>query len=109
MSMEEHLRVIPSEADTLRNELEATRLKMEEIEVRHERDLYMAKVEVDKFAGEAEHAIKKYSDLKIKYNIQNNDFKKLEASVKHMELRKTPAEWRQEIQQAEDRQKSCEG
>ncbi|KAK8649243.1 hypothetical protein V6N13_129976 [Hibiscus sabdariffa] len=106
MSMEEHLRVIPSEADTLRNELEATRLKMEEIEVRHERDLYMAKVEVDKFAGEAEQAMKKYSDLKIKYNIQNNDFKKLEASVKHMELRKTPGEWRQEIQQAEDRQKS---
>ncbi|KAL4278757.1 hypothetical protein GQ457_03G028250 [Hibiscus cannabinus] len=106
MSMEEHLRVIPSEADTLRNELEATRLKMEEMGVRHKRDLYMAKLEVDKFTGEAEQAVKKYSDLKIKYNIQNNDFKKLEASVKHMELRKTPAEWRQEIQQAEDRQKS---
>ncbi|KAK8694473.1 hypothetical protein V6N13_072024 [Hibiscus sabdariffa] len=106
MSMEEHMRVIPSETDTLRNELEANRLKMEEIEVQHERDLYLARIEVDKFAREAEQAMKKYSKLKIEYNIHNAEFKKLEASVKHIELRKTPAEWRQEIQQAEDRQKS---
>ncbi|KAL4342556.1 hypothetical protein GQ457_08G023830 [Hibiscus cannabinus] len=59
MSMEEHIRVIPSEVDILRNELEATRVKMEKIEVQHERDLYLAKVEVDKFAGEVEQAMKK--------------------------------------------------
>ncbi|KAK8684178.1 hypothetical protein V6N13_040209 [Hibiscus sabdariffa] len=99
MSMEEHLRVIPLEADTLRNELEATRLKMEEIDVRHERDLYMEKLEVDKFAGEAEQAVKKYSDLKIKYNIQNNNFKKLEASVKHMELQSEKTKGKKTIEQ----------
>ncbi|KAK8696182.1 hypothetical protein V6N13_001319 [Hibiscus sabdariffa] len=74
--------------------------------VKHARELFLAKVEADKCAGEAEQAMKKYSKLKIKYDIQNSDFKRLEASVKHMELRKTPAEWRQEIQQAEDWQKN---
>ncbi|KAK9045148.1 hypothetical protein V6N11_059037 [Hibiscus sabdariffa] len=106
ISMEEHLRVVPSEADTLREELEAVQAKIEKLEVQHERDLFLAKVDVDKAEGVAKHARKEYSKLKIEYDIQNNDFKKLEALVKHMELRKTPAEWRREIQQVEDQQRN---
>ncbi|KAK8559958.1 hypothetical protein V6N12_012769 [Hibiscus sabdariffa] len=104
--MEDHLRVVPSEADMLRTELARVEDMIEKMGLQQSRDLFLAKQEVDKFAGEAEHATKKYSKLKIEYDIQNADFKKLEASVKHMELRKTPAEWRQEIRQAEERQKS---
>ncbi|KAL4351456.1 hypothetical protein GQ457_06G010010 [Hibiscus cannabinus] len=104
--MVDHLRVVPSEADMLRTELARAEEMIEKMGLQQTRDLFLAKVQVDKFAGEAEQAMKKYSKLKIEYDIQNTDFKKLEASVKHMELRKTPAEWRQEIQQAEDRQKS---
>ncbi|KAK8702206.1 hypothetical protein V6N13_020573 [Hibiscus sabdariffa] len=106
MSMEENLRVVPSEADTLREELEAVQAKIEKMEVRYERDLFLAKIDVDKAEGAALHAREEYSKLKTEYDIQNNDFKKLEASVKHMELRKTPTEWRREIQQAEDQQRN---
>ncbi|KAK8683845.1 hypothetical protein V6N13_039891 [Hibiscus sabdariffa] len=104
--MVDHLRVVPSEADMLRTELAKVEDMIEKMGLQQTRDLFLAKVQVEKFAGEVEHATKEYLKLKTEYDIQNNDFKKLEASVKHMELRKTPAEWRQEIQQAEDRQKN---
>ncbi|KAK8683069.1 hypothetical protein V6N13_039137 [Hibiscus sabdariffa] len=104
-SMEDHLRVFQSEADLLRVELADAKVEIEKMNAKYTRDLFLAKVQVDKFTGEAEQATKKYSKMKIEYDIQNSDFKKLEAAVKHMELRKTPAQWRQEIQQAEDRQK----
>ncbi|KAK8612718.1 hypothetical protein V6N13_092829 [Hibiscus sabdariffa] len=105
VSMEDHLRVFPSEADLLRVELADAQAVIEKMSVKHTRDLFLSKVEVDMFAGEAEQAMKKYLKMKIEYDIQNSDFKKLEAVVKHIELRKTPAQWRQEIQKAEDRQK----
>ncbi|KAL4323956.1 hypothetical protein GQ457_11G030790 [Hibiscus cannabinus] len=104
--MEDHLRVVPSEAYMLRTKLARAEGMIEKMGLQQTSDLFLAKVHVDKFAGEAEQAMKKYSKLKIEYDVQNADFKKLEASFKHMELRKTLAEWRQEIQQAEDRQKS---
>ncbi|KAK8635678.1 hypothetical protein V6N13_004403 [Hibiscus sabdariffa] len=106
VSMEDHLRVFLLETDLLRAELADAQEEIEKMSAKHARDLFLAKVEADKSAGEAEQAMKKYSKMKIEYDIQNSDFKRLEASVKHMELRKTPAEWRQEIQQAEDRQKN---
>ncbi|KAK8672413.1 hypothetical protein V6N13_110785 [Hibiscus sabdariffa] len=104
-SMEDHLRVFQSEADLLRVELADAQAEIEKMNVKHSRHIFLAKLQVHKFAGEAEQATKKYSKMKIEYDIQNSDFKKLEAAVKHMELRKIPAQWRQEIQQAEDRQK----
>ncbi|KAK9011581.1 hypothetical protein V6N11_044428 [Hibiscus sabdariffa] len=104
--MVDHLRVVPSKADMLRTELAKAEDMIEKMGLQQTRDLFLVKVQVEKFAGEAEHATKEYLKLKTEYDIQNNDFKKLEASVKHMELHKTPTEWRQEIQQAEDRQKN---
>ncbi|KAK8623537.1 hypothetical protein V6N13_118420 [Hibiscus sabdariffa] len=104
-SMEDHLKVFQSEADLLRVELADAQAEIEKMNTKHTRDLFLAKVQVDKFAGEAEQATKKHSKMKVEYDIQNSDFKKLEVVVKHMELHKTPAQWRQEIQQADDRQK----
>ncbi|KAK8990730.1 hypothetical protein V6N11_028693 [Hibiscus sabdariffa] len=72
---------------------------------KHIRDLFLKKVEVDEYEGKAVRAMEKYSTLKIDFDLQKEELRRLEASVKHMELRKTPAEWRREIQQAKDRQK----
>ncbi|KAK8674972.1 hypothetical protein V6N13_033046 [Hibiscus sabdariffa] len=103
--MEDRLRVFPSEADLLRVELADARDEIEKMGEKHIRDLFLKKVEVDEYEGKAVRAMEKYSTLKIDFDLQKEELRRLEAAVKHMELRKTPAEWRQEIQQAKDRQK----
>ncbi|KAK8999935.1 hypothetical protein V6N11_082073 [Hibiscus sabdariffa] len=106
VSMEDHLRVFPSEADLLRIELADAQAEIEKMGEKHTRDLFLKKVEVDEYEGKAVRAMEKYSALKIDFDLQKEELRKLEASVKHMELGKTPADWRREIQQAKDRQKS---
>ncbi|KAK8975479.1 hypothetical protein V6N11_069909 [Hibiscus sabdariffa] len=60
---------------------------------KYTRDLFLKEVEVDKYEGKAIRAMEEYSKLKIDFDLQKEELKKLEASVKHMELCKTPAEW----------------
>ncbi|KAL4342258.1 hypothetical protein GQ457_08G025480 [Hibiscus cannabinus] len=103
--MENRLRVFPSEADLLRVELADARAEIEKMGEKHIRDLFLKKVEVDEYEGKAVRAMEKYSTLKNDFDLQKEELRRLEASIKHMELRKTPAEWRREIQQAKDRQK----
>ncbi|KAL4325024.1 hypothetical protein GQ457_11G002140 [Hibiscus cannabinus] len=103
--IEDRLRVFPSEADLLRIELADARAEIEKMGEKHVRDLFLKKVEVDEYEGKAVRAMEKYSTLKIDFDLQKEELRRLEAAVKHMELRKTPAEWRREIQHAKDRQK----
>ncbi|KAK8682906.1 hypothetical protein V6N13_038985 [Hibiscus sabdariffa] len=53
-SMEDHLRVFQSEADLLRVELADAKAEIEKTNAKYTRDIFLAKVQVDKFAGEAE-------------------------------------------------------
>ncbi|GMI90005.1 hypothetical protein HRI_002669800 [Hibiscus trionum] len=51
MSLEEHLRIVPSEADILRDGLEEVKKKMEALQTEHVSELYKESLDVDKRDG----------------------------------------------------------
>ncbi|KAL4280686.1 hypothetical protein GQ457_03G014130 [Hibiscus cannabinus] len=99
-SLQEHLKVVPSEADILRNELKRAKDKIEALQTKHGRDLYDAGLDVDKARGETEQLRKMYDKLEKKYMIQNAYFLKFQTTVRNADLRKTPKQWEEDIKQA---------
>ncbi|KAK8555685.1 hypothetical protein V6N13_025808 [Hibiscus sabdariffa] len=77
-SMEDHLRVFQSEADLLRVELTDAQAEIEKMGAKHTRDLFLKKVEVDEYEGKAIRAMEEYSKLKIDFDLQKEELRKLE-------------------------------
>ncbi|MBA0787917.1 hypothetical protein Gotri_024977, partial [Gossypium trilobum] len=99
MSVEEHLRVIPSELEIImqdferRNtELEKKIEQMEEEKMNLRLDMDVQKLEADKLRKGKNKAEEELDSLKT-------DYKKLRLSMRTAELGKTSEQWREEIRE----------
>ncbi|KAL4367586.1 hypothetical protein GQ457_05G010780 [Hibiscus cannabinus] len=108
-SLEEHLKVVPSEADILRNELKRAEDEIEALQAKHGRDLYDAGLDLDKARGETEQWKKMYDKLEKKYMIQHADFLKFQTTVRNADLRKTPKQWEEDINKQWQKKESVVG
>ncbi|XP_016724746.1 spindle pole body component 110-like [Gossypium hirsutum] len=98
-SMEESLRVIPSELEVIKQEFERKNLELEKkIERLEEEKMYLSldidvqKIEVEKVRKENRKIEKDRDDLKTQY-------KRIQLSMKRAGLGKTSKQWQQEVQE----------
>ncbi|KAH1045704.1 hypothetical protein J1N35_036488 [Gossypium stocksii] len=98
-SMEESLRVVPSELELIKQEFERKNLELEKrIEKLEEEKKYLSldidvqKIEVEKVRKEKKKVEEKQDDLKTQY-------KRIQLSMKRVGLGKTSEQWQQEVQE----------
>ncbi|KAL4384386.1 hypothetical protein GQ457_15G013590 [Hibiscus cannabinus] len=95
-SLEEYLKVVPSEANILRNKLKRAEAEIKALQGKHERDLNNASLDVEKARGETKQVRKMYEKMEKNYEIQNVDLIKFQTIFRNVDLRKNPKQWEEE-------------
>ena len=98
-SIEEHLRVIPSELEIIKQDLERRNAELEKKIEQREEEKVNLKLDIDVQKQETEGLRKGKRKVEEDLNSLKTDYKRLRLSVRTAGLGKTSEQWRQEIQE----------
>ncbi|GMJ08400.1 hypothetical protein HRI_004509200 [Hibiscus trionum] len=103
LSVEEHLRVDPSEMKMAKHDFEKKCTRMERQILRLENEKNQLKFGMQSWEQEVERTRKAKSKAGEDLSGLQSDYKKLCTSAKYADLRKTSARWKLEIQEEKER------
>ncbi|MFQ6652992.1 hypothetical protein Gotur_024615, partial [Gossypium turneri] len=98
-SIEEHLRVVPSELEIIKQDFERRNTKLEKKIEQMEEEKVSLKLDINVQKLEAEGLRKGKRKVEEDLNSLKTDYKKLRLSVRTAGLGKTSEQWRQEVQE----------
>ncbi|MFQ6668127.1 hypothetical protein Gotur_033894 [Gossypium turneri] len=108
-SIEEHLRVIPSELEIIEQDLERRNAELEKKIERMEEEKVNLKLDIDVQKLETEGLRKGKRKVEEDLNSLKTDYKRLRLSVRTAGLGKTSEQWRQEVQEEKAKAGKWEG
>ncbi|KAL1079893.1 hypothetical protein V6Z11_D10G250800 [Gossypium hirsutum] len=98
-SIEEHLRVVPSELEIIKQDLERKNAELEKKLEQMEEEKVNLKLDIDVQKQETEGLRKGKRKVEEDLNSLKTDYKRLRLSVRTAGLGKTSEQWRQEVQE----------
>ncbi|MBA0789434.1 hypothetical protein Gotri_027004 [Gossypium trilobum] len=102
-SIEEHLRVIPSELEIIKQDFEMRNVELEKKIEQMEEENMNLKLDADVQKLEVERLIKGKTKAEEDLDSLKTDYKKLRLSMRTAELGKTSEQWREEIREEKNK------